>query len=99
MQGEVGLMDVDRLIEPDATGNRQAHCQPRDDEPTEHEQRGDVARVGLAPPGQAAAWAEALSLTGAAETLHERLQRPLSQRLDGLDGTNAPRGDVQRTAT
>jgi hypothetical protein len=68
----MGLVDADRLVEPDPARHRQAQAQSRQRHRAEHQQRGPVTRVGLAAPREAPAWTEQLGLVRTPKATEER---------------------------
>jgi hypothetical protein len=68
-EAEVGLMDADRLVQPDPARHREAQRRPDPGHRKEHEQRGARAGVGLPARGKATARTEEVRLTSATEAL------------------------------
>ena len=89
VEAQVGLVDADRLVEPDAARHGQAQRQPGGGDAGQDEQRPMLRRrVRLAARGEPAARAEQLGLARAAEAPPERPPRVRFQRLDRLHGAS-----------
>jgi len=74
VERKVGLVDADRLVEPDPAGHGQAQCQPGGDDHGQGEEGYVALGIGLTPPGEPAPRAEQLSLVSASEAPKERPQ-------------------------
>ena len=74
VQAEVGLVDADRLVEPDSPWNGQAQRQPAGDDRREDDEGYVAAGIGLTPAGEPAPWPEQLGLASAAKAPKERPQ-------------------------